>query len=386
MPVQLAEVEDLLSALVRIDSVTPSLIPNAAGEGAIAVFIRDWMAGIDANVDISLEEVEPGRPNVLARLAGTGGGRSLCLNAHSDTVGYANWADRALRPERVGDRLVGVGAADDKSSCAIALLAMREVASSGLRMRGDLVVACTVDEEALSIGTTSLVEHHAFDGAIILEPKGLGRAVIEHQGFGWIDLIVHGKAAHGSAPADGVDAIAQMAEVIRGLTALGARFAAKPDPRNGATVFHTSTIVGGTDYATYPSQCILGVEIGTQPGESLAARIADIEAIYADCRSRMPGFSAEVRVHLERDPFKAIGHEVLLAAADRAAEQVIGRAHQQVGLNAWMDAALMQGAGIPTISLGPDGGNFHAPDEWVSLPECISLIEIIRETAIAFCA
>ena len=384
MSVQLAEVEDLLSALVRIDSVTPSLIPDGAGEAAIAEFIHDWLARI--GVDVTLEEVAPGRPNVLARLPGTGGGSSLCLNAHSDTVGYANWADRALRPERIGDRLVGVGVADDKSSCAIALLAMREIVASGPRLRGDLVVAFTVDEEALSIGTTNLLEHHTYDGAIILEPKGIGRAVIEHQGFGWIDLIVHGKAAHGSAPADGIDAIANMAEVIRPLAALGARFASEPDPRNGATVFHASTIVGGTDYATYPSLCTLGIEIGTQPGETLAARVAEIEAIFADCRSRIPGFSAEARVHLERDPFKAAGHEVLLAAADRAAEQVIGRAHEQVGLNAWMDAALMQGAGIPTISLGADGGNFHAPEEWVSLPECVSLVEIIRQTAINFCA
>lgn len=384
MTVQNTEVEDLLSALVRIDSVTPSLIPNGAGEGVIAGFIRDWLAGTGA--DVTLEEVEPGRPNVLARLPGTGGGRSLCLNAHSDTVGYANWADRALRPKRVGDRLVGVGVADDKSSCAIALLAMREIVASGRRLRGDLVVACTVDEEALSIGTTDLVRRHAFDGAIILEPLGLGRTVVEHQGFGWIDLIVHGKAAHGSAPADGIDAIAHMAEVVGELTALAARFASTPDPRNGTTVFHTGTVVGGTDYATYPSQCILGIEIGTQPGESLATRVADIEAIFADCRSRLPGFSAEVRVRLERDPFKASGHEALLAAANRAAEQVIGRAHQQVGLNAWMDAALMQSAGIPTISLGALGGNFHAPDEWVSLPECVSLVEIVREAALDFCA
>jgi len=384
MSVQVAEVEDLLSALVRIDSVTPSLISNAAGEGAIASFIRDWLAGTGA--DVTLEEVAPGRPNVLARLHGAGGGRSLCLNAHSDTVGYANWADRALRPERAGDHLVGVGVADDKSSCAIALLAMREIVASGGRLSGDLVVACTVDEEALSLGTTDLLQRHAFDGAIILEPLGVGRAVVEHQGFGWIDLIVHGKAAHGSAPDQGIDAITHMAEVVRGLNALGAQFASAPDPRNGATVFHTGTILGGTDYATYPSQCALGIEIGTQPGESLAARVADIEAILADCRARLPDFSAEVRVHLERDPFKAMGHEALLAAADRAAEQSIGRAHEQVGLNAWMDAALMQSAGIPTISLGALGGNFHAPDEWVSLPECVSLVEIVRDAALDFCA
>ena len=248
------------------------------------------------------------------------------------------------------------------------------------------MVACTVDEEFASIGTTDLVWRHAFDGAIILEPLGVGRTVVEHQGFGWIDVIVHGKAAHGSAPADGIDAIAHMAVVVDGLAALGARFASTPDSRNGATVFHTGTIVGGTDYATYPSRCVLGIEIGTQPGESLAARVADIKAILLDCESRLPGFSAEVRVSLERDPFKASGHEDLLAAADRASEQSIGRANQQVGMNGWMDAALMQSAGIPTISLGALGGNFHAPDEWVSLPECVTLVEIVRQTALDFCA
>ncbi|MEP6639652.1 MAG: M20/M25/M40 family metallo-hydrolase, partial [Chloroflexota bacterium] len=233
MSVQEHEVEELLSDLVRIDSVTPWLIPGGAGEGDVARFIAEWLA--PTGVEVMLEEVEPGRPNVVARLPGSGGGRSLCLNAHADTVGYRNWADRALRPERRGDRLIGIGAADDKSSVAIGLLALREVAASGMRLAGDLVVACTVDEEGASIGTADLVRRHRYDAAIILEPEAIGRVIVEHQGFGWVDIVVHGRAAHGSAPDDGIDAIVHMAEVVRGLAELDARFAAGPDPLNGRT-------------------------------------------------------------------------------------------------------------------------------------------------------
>ena len=384
MPVHEREVEELLSDLVRIDSVTPWLIPDGAGEGAIARFMADWLAPL--GVEVELEEVEPGRPNLVARLPGTGGGRSLCLNAHSDTVGYANWADRALIPERRGDRLIGVGVADDKASCAVGLLVLRELARSGSRPRGDVVLACTIDEEGSSIGTVDLVRRHTWDGAIVLEPHEVELVVVEHQGFGWLDIIVHGKPAHGSAPDDGIDAIVHMAQVVDGLAALDARFKARPDPRNGRTVLHTGTIAGGTDYATYPSRAILGIEIGTQPGETMAARVADIEAIFEDCRSRLPGFSAEIRIQVERDPFRAEAHEPLLAAALAAGRRTLGQPLQEVGLNAWTDAALMQAAGIPTILFGPTGGNYHAPDEWVSLPTCVQAVEIVTTAAADFCA
>jgi acetylornithine deacetylase len=384
MPVKEREVEELLSDLVRIDSVTPWLIPDGAGEGDIARFIAEWLAPLGVEVD--LEEVVPGRPNLVARLPGTGGGLSLCLNAHSDTVGYANWADRALVPERRGDHLIGVGVADDKSGCAVGLLALRDLARSGARLRGDVVLACTIDEEGSSIGTTDLVRRHTYDGSIVLEPHDVELVVVEHQGFGWLDIIVHGKPAHGSAPDEGIDALVHMAQVIDGLAALDTRFKAQPDPRNGRTVLHTGTIAGGTDYATYPSRAILGIEIGTQPGETMAARVADIEAIFADCRARLPGFSAEIRIQVERDPFKAVGHEALLSAAHKAGAQTLGRPLRDVGLNAWADAALMQAAGIPTILFGPTGSNYHAPDEWVSLESCVQAVEIVKATATDFCA
>ena len=107
--------EKLLSDMVRIESVTPWLIPDGAGEAACASFVADWVA--DLPVEASLVEIAPGRVNTLVRLPGSGGGPTLCVNAHIDTVGYANWRDRALTPAVDGDIMVGLGAADDKAGC-----------------------------------------------------------------------------------------------------------------------------------------------------------------------------------------------------------------------------------------------------------------------------
>jgi acetylornithine deacetylase len=368
---------------VRIESVTPWLIPDGSGEHDIAAFIASWLA--DLPIEIALEEIEPGRFNLVATLKGTAEGPVLCINAHADTVGYANWADRALDPRIEGDRMIGLGAADDKSGCAAGMLALRELVETRTHLAGDVVLACVADEEGISIGTEHLIRTHRMDAVVVVEPDALPRLVVEHQGFGWIDVIVHGRPAHGSAPEEGIDAIVQMAEVIRRLDQRDRDvFAANPDPMNGKTVFHTGTVRGGTDYATYPALAVLGIEIGTQPGERLADRVREIETTFADCRDALPGFRAEMEVRLEREPFRAQGHEAIVEALDTAAKQVIGRPFEPCGLNAWTDAALTQAAGIPTVLLGPAGGNFHAPDEWVSIPEVTSLAQILAEAARAF--
>jgi acetylornithine deacetylase len=383
MPVTQAEAVDLLSAMVKIESVTPWLISTGSGEGEMANYIAKWLAGTGAEIEIV--EVQPGRPNVLARLRGAGGGPTLCLNAHTDTVGFANWPAEALVPRIDGDRMYGLGVADDKSGCAAGMLVLRSLASSGARLRGDLLVACVADEEGISIGSEHLARHGGIDAAIVIEPQPTDMLVVEHQGFGWIDVITHGVAAHGSAPEQGVDAIVHLAEVISRLHRLDREvFARNPSQMNGRTVFHTGTINGGTDYATYPNRATLGIEIGTQPGEHLSDRVAEIEAIFAEIADHEPGFRGEVAVRLDRDPFLAQGHERLQEVLVAAMTDVLGRAPLSTGLNAWTDAALLQAAGVPTLLVGATGGNFHAPGEWLSLSEFRKLCAILEKTVVNF--
>jgi len=386
MPVATEQVIDLLSSMVRVESVTPWLIPTGSGEGEVARFIAGWLAGTGA--EINLVEVAPGRPNVLARLRGTGGGPTLCLNAHSDTVGYQGWPATALVPRIDGDLMYGLGAADDKAGCAAAMLVLRALAESGARLRGDLLVACVADEEGISIGSEHLAGQGGIDAAVVIEPQPrTDELIVEHQGFGWIDVTCHGRAAHGSAPESGVDAIVHLAEVITRLHRLDrSTFEANPSLMNGRTVFHTGTIVGGTDYATYPSQARLGIEVGTQPGEHLSDRVAEIEAIFAEVADQEPGFRGEVTVRLDREPFVAHGHEELQDIMVQAMISVLGHEPKIVGMNAWTDAALMQQAGIPTLLMGPAGGNYHTVDEWVSITAVAQLSAILERVAAEYLA
>jgi acetylornithine deacetylase/succinyl-diaminopimelate desuccinylase-like protein len=385
MPVTARQAVELLDAMVRIESVTPWLIPTGSGEGKIASFIAAWLER--AGADVEVVEVAPGRPNVLARLRGAGGGPTLCLNAHSDTVGYAGWPAEALVPRLDGDRMYGLGAADDKSGCAAAMLALAAIAGSGARLRGDLLVACVADEEGASIGSEHLARQGRIDAAIVIEPQPTYELVVEHQGFGWIDVVTRGVAAHGCEPDVGVDAIVHLAEVITRLHRLDQeKFQPHPSPLNGRTVFHTGTITGGTDYATYPNAATVGIEIGTQPGEQLSERVAEIEAIFAEMAVAEPGFSGEVVIKLEREPFIAQGHETLQGVVAKAITDVLGREPKITGMNGWTDAALMQAAGIPTLLIGSTGGNYHAPNEWASISELVRLCDILERTALSYLA
>lgn len=380
MPVTTKQVIELLGAMVRIESVTPWLIPTGSGEAKVAAFIADWLAGTGAEIEVI--DVELGRPNVLARLRGTGGGPTLCLNAHSDTVGYEGWPDEALVPRVDGDRMYGLGAADDKAGCAAALLVLRSLAESGERLRGDLLVACVADEEGASIGSQHLVRQGSIDAAIVLEPQPTHELVVEHQGFGWIDVITRGVAAHGCEPDTGVDAIVHLAEVITRLHRLDRTiFQQQPSLLNGRTVFHTGKISGGTDYATYPNFAKVGIEIGTQPGEHLSDRLAEIDAIFADIGRTEPGFSGQVLVALEREPFVAQGHEALQDIVVSAMTSALGKEPKITGMNGWTDAALMQAAGIPTLLMGSTGGNYHTANEWASISELVRLCEILEQVA-----
>jgi acetylornithine deacetylase/succinyl-diaminopimelate desuccinylase-like protein len=386
MPVNPQEAVDLLSDLVRIESVTPWLIPTGSGEGALAQFIAKRLAGTGAEIEIV--EVEPGRPNVLARLRGTGGGPTLCINAHTDTVGFAGWPDEALVPRLDGDILYGLGVADDKSGVAAGMLALESLARSGRRLRGDLLLACVADEEGVSIGSEHLAAQDlGIDAAIVIEPQTTDELVVEHQGFGWIDVVAHGVAAHGMNPDVGVDAIVHLAEVITRLHQLDlAKFVPTASMMSGRTVFHTGTIAGGTDYATYPNRAAVGIEIGTQPGEHLSDRVAEIEAIFADITRTEPSFRGEVIVKLDRDPFQASGHEQLQATVAAAMADVLGHAPKVTGMNGWTDAALMQAAGIPTVLIGATGGNYHTTGEWLSVSEFIKLCAIVEQAAVSFLA
>ncbi len=196
-------VDRLLRDLVAIDSVNPTLVPGAAGEAAIARRLVQEFEAI--GVPVEVQEVAPGRPNVVATLEGRAPGRSLMLCGHVDTVGVAGMTAPFAPVEREG-RLQGRGAQDMKSGVAAMIDAVRAVAEGGGFAAGRVVVACVVDEEHSSIGADALVTRWRADAGVVTEPTDLDIAVA-HKGFEWSQIDTIGRAAHGSRPAEGIDAI-----------------------------------------------------------------------------------------------------------------------------------------------------------------------------------
>jgi succinyl-diaminopimelate desuccinylase len=376
------ELEQLLSELVKIDSINPWINPEGAGEGEIAEFIARWLGELNG-VEVTVDEVEPGRPNVLARVPGTSVGPHLCLNVHTDTVDCAGWRDTAFVPRRVGDRLLGLGVSDNKAQCAALMMLVKRLAASP--SPGPVTAIFAMDEEGPSKGSRHLVKALTADGCIALEPAGIGRVIVAHQGFGSLDLVVKAAAAHGAAD-DAPDAGVQLATLITGLARIDREIlATSAHPLAGKAFFHTSFIRGGTDWGTYPAELTLGFEMGTNPGESLQDRLDEIQAMIDGVRETAhPGLHAEVVVQLENEPFTATGHERLLAAYSAATDEVLGRQAEPEGLNTWTDAAVTQSAGIPTILCGATGGGNHAIDEWVDLPSVAQLVAVLEVTARRF--
>lgn len=374
------QLERLVGDLVAINSINPDLVPGAAGEGEIARFIAEWLE--QAGLEVSLMEILPGRPNVVGIARGTGGGRTLLLNGHIDTVGVAGMTD-PFRPRIENGRLYGRGAYDMKAGVAACMMAAAEARKRNLR--GDMIVTAVTDEEYAGLGTMAVAERYQADGAIVAESTEL-QLVTAHKGFVWLEVETRGVAAHGSRPHLGVDAIAKMGHFLVELELLGEALAARPaHPLLGNASVHASLIRGGQELSSYPEQCVLSVERRTLPGETAGAVEAELQAIVARLHAADPTFRAVVRPGLVRAPLETPETAGIVGAARESAEGVLGRPCKPGGLSFWTDAATLWAAGIPTVLFGPTGVGAHATEEWVDLASVAACADIYLATAQAFC-
>ena len=360
---------ELLADLVRIDSINPELIEGAAGEEEIARFVAGWLE--HAGLEVEVEEVTPGRFNTVGIARGSGGGRTLLLNAHLDTVGVAGM-ERPFEPAVVDGRLHGRGSYDMKAGLAAIMLAGADAARAALR--GDVIVTAVCDEEVASVGTARVAERYRADAAIVSEPTEM-RLALAHKGFVGFEVETKGRAAHGSRPDLGVDAIAHMGHVLVGIEELDRRLRAEPThPLLGSGSLHASVIEGGQEFSSYPERCLLKGERRTVPGESR-------EHVEGELRQLLGEIEGEIRVVVARQPFET--------PADAEITELVSRhagSPEIVGVPFWADSALLSSAGIPTVVFGPAGEGAHAVEEWVDLASAERCAEIYAAVTREFCA
>jgi acetylornithine deacetylase len=379
----MTELINLLSDLVAIDSVNSDLVQSGAGEGDIADFIASW--GRDADLEVHVQQAAPKRPNVILIARGSGGGKSLMLNAHTDTVGVTDM-EAPFQPVIRDGRLYGRGAYDMKSGLAACMLALK--AAQAMDLRGDVMLSAVVDEEYGSIGTEALLaewERWPADAVLISEPTELDIS-IAHRGFVWVDIETFGRSAHGSRPHLGVDAIAKMGKVLVALDAQDRAMRADPtrDLLSSGSL-HASLINGGEEISMYPAHCKLQVERRTIPGETRASVEAETQVILDEIAAADPDFKAQVQATFARSAYNIEPSHPLVQQLKRVAEARLGREVSLIGSSWWMDSALFGEVGLPTVVLGPAGAGAHAIEEWVDLASGKRCHEIYIDLIADFC-
>ncbi|MGD8634739.1 MAG: ArgE/DapE family deacylase [Anaerolineales bacterium] len=372
-----------LQALVRINSINPTLVPGAPGEAEIGAYIAAKYEKL--GLQVRIDELEPARFNVTGMLPGTGGGRSLLLNAHMDTVGVEGMSIEPFDPVIRDGRLYGRGAQDMKASLAAMMATAKALSEAGIRLRGDLILAAVADEEHSSIGTEALVRTLHADGAIVTEPTDLAicRA---HRGFQWYEIETYGRAAHGSRYQEGIDANLHMGRVLAELDVLAKELVNRdPHPLMGPPSLNAALLNGGTEASIYADRCLLQMERRTIAGESQAGTQAELQAILDRQAAKDPQFRAELRFIFERTPFEVAAEAPIVTAVDRAAAGVLAKPPTHSGQTFWTDAALHADAGTETVLIGPIGAGLHSAEEWVDIDSAVQLAEILARAAIEYC-
>lgn len=371
-----------LVEMVQIDSSNPLLTPGAPGEAEIGNHVAQKMSAL--GLEVAIHELGPNRVNVVGILPGKGGGRSLMLNGHMDTVGVQGMAAPFSGEIREG-KLYGRGSQDMKGSLAAMLSVVKALNDSKISLAGDLILTAVADEEYASLGTEDIVRHYRADAAIVTEPTALALCRA-HRGFIWYTVETTGRAAHGSRYQEGIDAIMHMGRFLAELHRLEQDLRGRlAHELAGPPSLHASIIQGGTELSIYPAHCHLEIERRTVPGETVEGVTAELQAIIDGLNASDPTFRATVTPFLDRAPFAVSAAAPIVSILEQATLQQVGSPPQHVGAPFWTDAALLAEAGIDTVLMGPTGAGLHSAEEWVDLRSVVDLATILTNTAITFC-
>jgi acetylornithine deacetylase len=357
---------------VGLDTVNPDLVPGAPGERPAVDFLAARLGARGFEIEI----VGPaGRPSLLATHRGRGGGLSLALNGHLDTVGVEGM-DEPFSARIEGDRMYGRGTCDMKGGVAAMVVAAERAAEAG--HDGDVVLALVADEEHGSLGSAAVLDHLAAagrlpDACIVGEPTWL-ELIVAQRGFSVVQVELHGRAAHSSRPHEGVNAVSLLGRLLGAVEQRDDLLATRePHPYAGHGSLMVTVVRGGSAPFTLPAQASALIERRTIPGEPPDSGLREVEAILrelslpADCRELI------AREAWQLSDAPAVQRLVELLPFDRRA-----------GAPYWMESALWEAAGVPTLVCGPAGGGLHTDVEWLDLAQLRAYEEALTALIPAF--
>jgi acetylornithine deacetylase/succinyl-diaminopimelate desuccinylase family protein len=354
----------ILRDLVMARSQNP-----ADGEGLVAGYVADFLKRL--GLEVTTQEVMPGRSNVIGRLRGTGG-PVLAFNTHMDTVPEGNgWSHDPFGGEIVDGQLYGRGSVDAKAPLAAFLAAVEGLVTAEVRLRGDLLMTAVVDEEASSSGARKLVPSIQADMAVIGEPTGL-QVGIAHRGSFRPIVVVTGRTAHSSRPDQGVNAIYQSIPVIEAFRAYADALKARSHPLCGSPSAAITVMAAGIAENVIPGRCELTLDRRMIPGEVESDVMKEVRNLLEDVKRARPDIKVEVErtIPTTGGPSELDAGHPFVQMALEASAQGLGRPTSIVGLSGACDMTHFRAQGIPCLVLGPgDSAQAHQPDEHMDIQE-----------------
>jgi acetylornithine deacetylase len=360
------ELRKLAADLVAIPSVNPLEEPpgEGSGEGAVAEFVASRLR--EAGIECELRETLPGRPSVLARLAGESED-TIWFDAHIDTVSVEGMAFEPFAARIEGDTLYGRGAADDKASLAAMMAAMIGVAKDGGRPPATVMLTATADEEYRMRGLLGLLESGVRARAgVVGEPTGL-EVVIAHKGVARFTVATTGKAVHSSRPEEGVNAIYRMGKVVAALEAYAKGGVGRDThPLLGRATLSVGVIRGGKHVNVVPDRCEIDVDRRLLPGEEARKAANDVRAYLSTAVEEEVGMEF-VGPDLAVPGMNLTSDHELVQAVSAAVKEVTGKAPLS-GMAGTTHAGHLIEAGIPAVVFGPGAmGQSHTAAEELDL-------------------
>ena len=392
------EVVELTRSLIRIPSVYRPGEPDA-NEARVAAFVESWFRREGLPVDV--QEVAPGRPNVLAWIGEKGPGRRcLLLEGHTDVVTEgdpADWTRPPFAAEMVDGRIYGRGAADMKSGLAAAMVALAAFRRAGVTPGGKLVVGALVDEEDAMLGVHHLVKSAAgreLDAAIICEPEQ-NELCLEQRGVVWARVRARGKMAHGAMPEAGANPLTALGAVLARVSALEKRLRKsceksrhlKP-PTVTPTILHGPPRgVGAPQSNVIPAAAELTLDIRLTPGIDAHGLRAELESLCRAAEGAVPGVKIEWEpVNAFRLATRVEKSEALVQAMIHGVRKATGRSPRYGGVPGSTDGTILRmELGIPIVTCGPGNRLIpHQVDEYVEAQEVADAARIYAASALKY--
>jgi len=395
------ELVDLASALIRIPSFKTEETP-------VALFLEEFFR--QRGYDVDLQEIEPGRLQTIATLKGAGGGASLMLNGHTDINALTmRWKRDPWTPSLEGDRLYGHGVQNMKGGLASIIMTAEAIRRSGVRLAGDLVVACVAGETQGGEGTHYLMERGLrTDAAVVAEPFGADNLVTVHSGIVHMAIHTYGVTGHIGRLEGTVNAVHTMTAVIDALSRVEFRHAPRPDlpafPR-----LNVGSIIGGRgrDYVLVeppyvPDLCTILVDVHFVPGQTVDGIVADIRRVLDPLAAGDPDLSYEIEIppparftgrrRLVMDPLDVPVDAPIVQAVARSYRAVTGQEPRAIGTvlphsYSADDTCHLWKAGIPCLLYGPGviRGSENEDDACVLVSEMVKVTRVLAVTALDVC-